>query len=228
MSIWTIRSRPDHGAKVRVIDPPSLFEEQGRKPNRLSCVPADRVRAGCAAAADSLPPHEVRVRAAVGARSDSKNPVMTRRALHHFDSTVGQRHRYGCYHDFRDTDTPRDSDLVCGGRREIDDTAFDVGAAVFDSDDGALPGGEVGDSRNGSERQGPACGVVAARIHRRAIGHGLAEELTRIKRGLAAPRLRREVRFRRCRDSLWRLAMRRIRGADRREHDSQSPKEEER
>ena len=115
------------------------------------------------------------------------------RPLRQLDLAIGQRHGYGCHHDLRDANTPCDSDLARGGRRQVDDTTLDVGTAIFDRDDGALPGGNVGDSRHGSEREGPARGVVAARIHRSAIRHGLAEELGRVIRGVAAALSGREI-----------------------------------
>jgi len=109
---------------------------------------------------------------------------------------------------------------VCGGGRQIDDAAFDVGTAILDLDDGALPGRHVGHLCHGAEREGAARRVVAVRIHRSAIRHGLAEELTRVKRGVAAPLACREIGLCRACNPLRGIPMRRLRGMSRRERDT--------
>jgi hypothetical protein len=129
---------------------------------------------------------------ALTARCDRKRAVML---LHRSvpDSAVRQGNRDRCDHHFRDPDTPRDSDLSGRGRRQVHDATLDVRATIFDLDDGALARGDVGDFGHCSERQGPACGVVGARIHRNAVCHGSTEEFARVVRGLAETLARRKI-----------------------------------
>lgn len=145
-----------------------------------------------------------------------------------FDPAVGQGNRYGCDDDFRDTDMPCDSDLACGGGRQIDDATLDVGTAILDPDDGALPGCDVGDLGHGSERESAARRVIAARVHRSAIRHTFTVELARVIRGVSVPLSCREIWLRWPCNSPWRISTRGLRGPKRRERDSPSRKEHQR
>jgi len=78
-------------------------------------------------------------------------------------------------------------------RRQIDDSAPDVGAAVLDDDDGTLAVAQVGDSRPCSERQRLARRIIRVRVHPRAIGHLVSRQPVAVDRRLARARLARGV-----------------------------------
>ena len=126
---------------------------------------------------------------------------MSRRA--ELDPAVRQGNRERFYHHLRDSDMRRDADLPCRRWRQVHDATPDVGTAVFDLDDGAFAGGDVGNFRDCSERKGSARGVVTAWMHERPIRHTLPEELRSVVRGHAEAFARREIRILRPGDALW-------------------------
>lgn len=123
------------------------------------------------------------------------------------DPAIRQRNRNWCNHHFRDPDARREADLPCRGGRQVHDAAFYVRTAVFDVDDGAHARVEVSDLRHCSEREGPACSVVTARIHWSPIRHGSAKELACVERSPADTLACRQVWLLRRGDALWSTSM---------------------
>jgi len=101
-----------------------------------------------------------------------------------FHPAIGQRH--GKRRDFHSGDAlaMADADFPRSRRRQIDDPAIDVGAAILNGDEGTFAGLKIGHFGCGAERERPARRIILLRIHLFAVGHFSAGKHMRVERRL--------------------------------------------
>src|SRR5579883_1641565 len=78
-----------------------------------------------------------------------------------------------------------DAELARRPCRQVDDAVADIGAAVVDAHDHRAPGGEIGDTNVGIERQGPMRRGQGVAVEVLAAGGAPAVEMRPVPRGEA-------------------------------------------
>src|SRR5215472_5731597 len=108
-----------------------------------------------------------------------------KKTITELDVAVRHWNHDGCNLDLRDAGAAIEPDIAGCRRRQVQDAPGDVRTAIVNGHDGGLAGFEVGHLGGGTQRESPACRIVAGRSHSRAVCHFSTRKHRGIDRRLA-------------------------------------------